>query len=217
MSNGKSMLLDTSRCTPCRGCQVACKQWNGLPGTKTTQRGRYQNPEDLSFETYKVVRFADGRKEDGKPYWYFFSDHCRHCIDSPCLDAIGSHLQVGGVRDEVTGAVLYLPPSAKAPFEAIRAAGPYNIPRQNPKTKGLAKCTLCFDRISNNKGPACVQSRPTGSMVYGDRKEILALVAKRVEELKKTYPKAMALNSDEVRVIYIVTDDPRKYHQHAAV
>jgi formate dehydrogenase iron-sulfur subunit len=216
MSNGKSILVDTSRCTACRGCQVACKQWNGLPGTKTKQRGTYQNPEDLSFETYKVVRFADGRKEDGKPYWYFFSDQCRHCIDPPCLDAIASHLQGGGVRDEATGAVLYLPPSSKAPFEDVRNACPYNIPRQNPSTKGLAKCTLCFDRISNNKVPACVQSCPTGSMAFGDRKEILDLAAKRVEELKKTYPKAMALNPDDVRVIYIVTDDPRKYHQYAA-
>lgn len=201
MSNGKSILVDTSRCTACRGCQVACKQWNGLPGTKTKQRGTYQNPEDLSFETYKVVRFADGRKEDGKPYWHFFSDQCRHCIDPPCLDTIAAHIQGGGLRDEATGAILYLPPSSKAPFEEVRGSCPFNIPRQDPKTKTLSKCTLCFDRISNNKVPACVQSCPTGSMVFGDRKEILELAAKRVEELKQTYPKAMALNPDEVRVI----------------
>ncbi|MHC1741786.1 MAG: 4Fe-4S dicluster domain-containing protein [Syntrophobacteraceae bacterium] len=216
MSNGKSILVDTSRCTACRGCQVACKQWNGLPGTKTKQTGTYQNPDDLSFDTYKVVRFADGKKDDGKPFWYFFSDQCRHCIDPPCLDSIASFLQGGGARDEATGAVLYLPPAAKASFEEVKSSCPYNIPRQNPKTKALAKCTMCFDRISNNKIPACVQSCPTGSMVFGDRDEILALAAKRVEELKKTFPKAMALNPDDVRVIYIVTDDPRKYYQYAA-
>jgi len=41
------------------------------------------------------------------------------------------------------------------------------------------------------------------------------MVKKRVEELKKIYPKAKALNPDEVRVIYIVTDDPKKYHEFA--
>jgi formate dehydrogenase iron-sulfur subunit len=195
---------------------VACKQWNELPGTKTKQRGTYQNPEDLSYETFKVVRFADGRKEDGKPYWHFFSDQCRHCIEPPCLDAIAGHVEGGGVKDDATGAVLYKEAAAKVPFEAVRESCPFNIPRQNPKTKALAKCTLCFDRISRNRPPACVQSCPTGAMVFGDRKEILELAARRVEELKKSYPKAKALNPDDVRVIYVVTDDPRKYHEFAA-
>ena len=61
MSNGKSILVDTSLCTACRGCQVACKQWNNLPGTKTKQVGTYQNPQDFSADTWKLVRFAEGR------------------------------------------------------------------------------------------------------------------------------------------------------------
>src|SRR4030042_947422 len=28
----KAMLIDSTRCLGCRGCQVACKQWNGLEG-----------------------------------------------------------------------------------------------------------------------------------------------------------------------------------------
>ena len=30
-------LIDTTLCTACRGCQVACKQWNVLPGLRTKQ------------------------------------------------------------------------------------------------------------------------------------------------------------------------------------
>ena len=66
MAQGKTIIMDTTRCTACRGCQVACKQWNGLPGTKTRQSGSYQNPPDMGFETCKVVRFSEGLKEDGK-------------------------------------------------------------------------------------------------------------------------------------------------------
>lgn len=216
MSKGKSIMVDTSRCTACRGCQVACKQWNGLPGTKTTQVGTYQNPQDLSADTWKLVRFAEGRAENSKPYWHFFSDQCRHCMEPPCMEKMQEYVKGGAIRDEATGAVIYTEKSKKAPLKEVLGVCPYNIPRQNTKTKALTKCTLCFDRITTNSLPACVKSCPTGAMVFGDRKEILAKVTQRVEELKKIYPKARAIDAEDVRVIYIVTDDPAKYYKHAA-
>ena len=30
--NAKGMFVDTSICTGCKACQVACKEWNGLEG-----------------------------------------------------------------------------------------------------------------------------------------------------------------------------------------
>ena len=85
MSDGKTILVDVSRCTGCRGCQVACKQWNELPATDTVQTGSYQNPPDMNGDTYKIVRFSEGRHENGKPYWNFFTDMCRHCVNPPCV------------------------------------------------------------------------------------------------------------------------------------
>ena len=215
MSNGKSIMVDTSRCTACRGCQIACKQWKGLPGTKTKQTGTYQNPPDLSAQTLKLVRFSEGIKENGKPYWYFFSEQCRHCVEPPCVDAIGD--DAAGNKDEATGAVLFTDKSKEATFEDVRTACPYNIPRQDEKSKVLVKCNLCIDRITNNRVPSCVLSCPTGAMTFGERDAILDQAKKRVEVLKKTYPKATALNAEDVRVIYIVTDDPTKYHEFAVV
>ena len=216
MSKGKSILVDTSKCSACRGCQVACKQWNGLPGTKTKQLGTYQNPQEVSAQTWKLVRFSEGIKDNGKPYWYFFSEQCRHCLEPPCMDAIGGYVKGGAIQDETTGAVIFTDKSKDAPFDEVRSACPYNIPRQDQKTKVFFKCTMCLDRITNNRIPACVLSCPTGAMVFGDRDAIVEQAQKRVEVLKNTYPKAMALNPDEVRVIYIVTDDPKKYYQFAA-
>jgi formate dehydrogenase iron-sulfur subunit len=217
MSNGKSILVDTSLCTACRGCQIACKQWNELPGTKTKQIGTYQNPQDFSAFTWKLVRFAEGKKENGKPYWYFFSDMCRHCLEPPCADTIQGFVKDGAIHDEATGAVVYTEKTKNVPFDKVRSSCPYDIPRQNLKTKVMAKCTMCIDRTKNDRVPACVQSCPTSAMVFGDRSQILAKVEKRVQELKKSYPKAMAINPEDVRVIFIVTDDPQKYWKHASV
>ncbi len=215
MANGKSIMVDTSRCTACRGCQVACKQWKGLPGTKTKQTGTYQNPPDLSAQTLKLVRFSEGIKENGKPFWYFFSEQCRHCVEPPCVDAVGD--EAAAKKDDATGVVLFFDKSKEATFEDVRTACPYNIPRQDEKTKVLVKCDMCIDRITNNRPPSCVLSCPTGAMTFGERDAILDQAKKRVEVLKQTYPKAAALNAEDVRVIYIVTDDPTKYHEFAVV
>jgi formate dehydrogenase iron-sulfur subunit len=32
MLKSPAILFDPTLCTGCRGCQVACKQWNGLEG-----------------------------------------------------------------------------------------------------------------------------------------------------------------------------------------
>ena len=213
MSDGKSILVDTSRCTACRGCQIACKQWNNLPATQTKQIGTHQNPQDFNFDTYKVVRFSEGIDEQTKKlYWHFFSDMCRHCIIPPCQVA---NINEEIVQDEATGAVVYTAATANIDFEMAQTSCPYDVPRQNETTKVISKCTMCIDRISNGLKPACVLSCPTGAMEFGERAEILAEVERRVATLKVSYPKAKALDADDVRVIFIVTDDPEKYHTHA--
>ena len=209
---GKSMIVDTSLCTACRGCQVACKQWHGLPGTKTQQTGTYQNPPDFSGDTWKLVRFAEGRGEDNKPYWHFFSDGCRHCLDPGCMTADPGKAIV---QDKATGAVIFTPATKGLNYRQVRSACPYDIPRRDPRSKALVKCDLCIDRLRGNLVPACVKTCPTGALRFGNRQEMLRQAALRVAELKKAHPKAQALNPDDVRVIYIVTDDPAKYAEFA--
>jgi len=211
--SGYSILVDTSKCTACRGCQIACKQWNRLPGTSTKNTGSYQNPEGLSADTWKLVRFQDGRNGNGKVYWHFFTDQCRHCLSPGCM----AESEKGEIiQDEKTGAVIFTAKTKDLSFKATLEGCPFNIPRQNKETKVLAKCTMCFDRITNGLIPACVKSCPTGAMLFGDRDAIVEKAKKRAEELKKTFPNAKALNADDVRVIYVVKDDPKTYYQYAA-
>jgi formate dehydrogenase iron-sulfur subunit len=52
-------------------------------------------------------------------------------------------------------------------------------------------------------------------MNFGERDEILKQANERLAAVKEKYPKAQLLDADQVRVIYLVTDDPRKYHKNA--
>jgi len=211
----KSFFIDTSRCTACRGCQIACKEWYELPANKTKQTGTHQNPPDLNENNLKLVRFSE-HLEDGKIKWYFFPDQCRHCIDPPCVHAGGYLVEGAIIHDEKTGAVVYTEKTrqlSEEEFEDIRASCPYDIPRRNPETGQIFKCTMCYDRVSRGMLPMCVKACPTGAMNFGDRKEMLDLAKQRLKEVQKEFPMAFLADSDSVNVIYLLVDDPMKYHQ----
>jgi len=74
---------------------------------------------------------------------------------------------------------------------------------------------MCIDRVSNGLLPACVKICPTGAMNFGDRDAMLALAAERVEKLKPTHPQAQLLDAEQVRVIFLVVDEPTRYHKNA--
>lgn len=211
----KSFFIDTSKCTACRGCQVACKQWNKLPAEKTVNRGSHQNPADLSATTYKVVHFNEAQV-DGKPAWYFFPEQCRHCLEPACKETADSMVKNAVLKDEETGAVLFTKDTAKLKGPDIIASCPYNVPRLDKKSKVLSKCTMCFDRVKNGLLPACVKTCPTGAMTFGDRKEILDQAQKRLAEVQKKHPKASLLDPDDLRVVYLVLDDRKLYHKFAS-
>ncbi|HUV50529.1 MAG TPA: 4Fe-4S dicluster domain-containing protein [Anaerolineae bacterium] len=207
----KSFFVDTTICTACRGCQVACKQWHNLPAEITTNRGTYENPADLSFITYKVVRMRE-QVIDGKLNWLFFPEQCRHCIEAPCLETAGDPGAI--FRDDKTGAIIFTANTKRLDAAAIIEACPYNIPRKAADGT-LAKCDMCLDRVENGLPPACVKTCPTGAMNFGDRDEMLGLAKKRLGEVKKTNPKAMLIDEDTVSVIYLVAYEPKLYCKNA--
>ena len=62
----KAILYDATKCTACRACQVACKQWNELEAEETTNRGTYENPPDLSPQTWLKIKFMPEVKRNGR-------------------------------------------------------------------------------------------------------------------------------------------------------
>jgi formate dehydrogenase iron-sulfur subunit len=194
----KSFLVDTTLCTACRGCQVACKQWHDLPAEETTNRGTYQNPADLSFDTYKLVRMTEG-VVDGRLRWLFFPDQCRHCLEPPCQDTAGEPSAI--FTNASTGAVIYTANTRGLNAGEIRQSCPYDIPRQ-AKDGTLAKCDMCSDRVENGLEPA-------------EREDILKLAQKHLAAAQQKFPKATLLDPDDVRVVFLVGFDPGLYHEYA--
>lgn len=134
----KSFLVDTTLCTACRGCQVACKQWHDLPAEETVNRGSYQNPADLSFDTYKLVRMRE-EVIDGKLRWLFFPDQCRHCIEPPSEATAGEPTAI--FTEAATGAVIYTAGTRELDAAEISESCPYDIPRKTED--GTLQSVIC--------------------------------------------------------------------------
>jgi len=211
--NGKTFFIDQTRCTACRGCQAACKQWKKFGSIETRNTGSYQNPPDLGPSTFKLVRFNEV-EVDGKLKWLFFPEQCRHCLEPPCKMVADALIPGAIVQDAETGAVLYTEKTKGLDYMEVRSACPYDIPRQDPATGLLTKCNMCIDRVQNGMLPACVKTCPTGTMHFGDRADMLELAQKRLGEVKKRSPAALLADSDLVRVLYLCELAPANYHSH---
>lgn len=213
----KAFFIDTSRCTACRGCQIACKEWNELPANATKQSGSHQNPPDLNPNNFKVVRFNE-HLEKGRIHWNFFPDQCRHCLEPPCEHEAAKLVDEAIIRDADTGAVIYTDKTKEISadgFEDIRAVCPYDIPRRDPASGRIVKCTMCNERVVAGMLPACVKACPTGTMNFGERQKMLDLAQARLASLRKEYPQALLADADDVGVIYLLIDAPKHYHKHS--
>jgi formate dehydrogenase iron-sulfur subunit len=61
----KGVLVDLTRCIGCRGCQVACKEWNEQKARKTSFNGDFTNPIKLSSDCYTRIRFHTAIPKSG--------------------------------------------------------------------------------------------------------------------------------------------------------
>ena len=181
----KAILLDMEKCIACRACQVACKQWNELPGEKTTffaAAGGYQNPIGLSPSTYNLIKFYEV-EEQNKLRWLFRSHRCMQCVDPACVKACPVTPVKAMTRDESTGAI-HVNRELCIGCGACREYCPFTIPVIDTQAEKSTKCTFCFDRLGNGLMPACAKACPTNCLVFGDRDQILEMAHQAEERLK---------------------------------
>src|SRR3974390_2892208 len=80
-------LIDVSKCIGCKACQTACMEWNDLRDEVGTCAGSYDNPRDLTAQSWTVMRFTEYENPKGDLEWLIRKDGCMHCEDPGCLKA----------------------------------------------------------------------------------------------------------------------------------
>jgi formate dehydrogenase iron-sulfur subunit len=206
-------LIDISKCIGCKACQVACMQWNDLRDEVGTNVGVYDNPADLTDQSWTVMRFAEYARPDGEMEWLIRKDGCMHCEDPGCLKACPSP---GAIVKYANGIVDFISENCIGCGYCV-AGCPFNVPRISKKDSKAYKCTLCSDRVAVGLEPACVKTCPTGAIQYGAKKDMVARAEKRVGDLKERgFQKAALYDPKGVggtHVMYVLQhgDDPQRY------
>lgn len=181
----KALLIDLTRCTGCRGCQVACKQWKKHEAEKTEFFGGpgYQNPADLSKNTFCLVTYSEVEK-NGRLEWVFGKKQCMHCQEPACVSAC----PVAALEKLEEGPVIYHKYRCLGCRYCMLAC-PFLVPRfdfQSPNPY-ITKCNLCFDRLDMGEIPACAKACPTGAIAFGDRDELIREAKRRISSNPSEY------------------------------
>lgn len=209
----KAILYDSTKCTACRACQVACKSWNEHEAEETTNRGTYENPEELSPETWVKMRFIETER-NGKFAWLFARRACMHCEDASC--AIVCPANAIFKTDE---GFVHIDQEWCVGCGNCALACPFLVPHKDHHIGTARKCTACttvgLNRQEEGLDPACVTTCPTGALKFGDRDDLLNEGRQRVADLKaEGYSDAYLYGENELgglHVMYVLDDSPAVY------
>lgn len=179
----KAMLVDLTRCIGCRTCQIACKQWNDLPAEVTHNQGTYENPPRRSAKTWTIVEFSEIEAGD-RLAWVFAKRQCMHCEYPSCASACPA-------------AALTKRPDGPVVYDSNKCIGcrycmiacPFRIPtfEWDKPIPYIRKCTFCVDRMSAGLTPACAKACPTGTLLPGEREELLEIARTRIYQNPDQY------------------------------
>lgn len=160
MNKQYGFYIDTTRCTGCKTCQVACKDENNLHIGQSYRRvyeytgGEWHKGEN---DTWEQNVFA-----------YYVSISCNHCDEPACTAACPS----GAMHKREKDGLVHVDQTVCVGCRYCEMACPYGAPQFDPVKKVMAKCDGCYDRLEQGLDPICVGSCPLRAIKFGEIDEL---------------------------------------------
>jgi len=216
-----AFLTDSTLCIGCKACEVACKEWNGVPEDGFKWSGfSYDNTGSLGASTWRHVKFVEHAPEAGfggnaaeVNSWTFSSDVCKHCENAGCLEACPTGALV---RTEFGG--VFLQPDVCNGCGYCVVTCPFGVVARNEEDGRAFKCTFCYDRQKAGLVPACAKACPTESIQFGEIGHLQQKAHERVRDLHQRGMEdaelydASGTSVGGTHAMFIVRGDVRSYN-----
>ncbi|MFH2133300.1 MAG: DMSO/selenate family reductase complex B subunit [bacterium] len=146
--------INSSVCSGCKACQIACRDKNNLEDSRLWRKVIEVCGGDWSIQgdAWRQTIFA-----------YHISMACNHCEDPICVKVCPTK----SISKRDDGIVL-INENTCVGCRYCEWACPYGAPRYNEKTGTMTKCNLCYDRIDNNQLPVCVSACGLRALEFGE-------------------------------------------------
>lgn len=155
--------FDSTRCTGCRTCEIACKDYKDL-GVDFAYRHVY----DCEGGDWQMQ--SDGTYTQDC-FVYHVSLGCQHCDDPACVKVCPTTAMH---KDASTGLVS-VDEHKCIGCGYCHMACPYNVPEVDRSQGHSVKCDGCADRVAAGKNPMCVDACPLRALDFGPVEEISKL------------------------------------------
>jgi Fe-S-cluster-containing dehydrogenase component len=176
------VLVDTTRCVGCRGCEEACAEANELPvpDIYSDDAGRvFDERRRPTVTQFSVVNRFEVDGED-----IFVKKQCMHCNQPACAAAC---LTKAMLKTE-EGPVIWRDDKCMG-CRFCMLSCPFNIPtfEYDSPIPRIMKCHLCFERLEDGEQPACTDACPEEAIVFGSRRDLLHEARGRIYEEPDAY------------------------------
>ncbi len=172
----RGVLVDTTLCTGCRGCEAACSEANGLPEpAMSADTAVFETVRSTDTRVFTVVNRPAGQA-NLQPV-RFIKRQCMHCLEPACASAC----LVRALDKTPTGPVVYNK-SRCLGCRYCMVACPFGVPKFEYEKAApyIRKCTFCATRQAEGKPPACAEVCPSGALMFGKREELLEVARDRI-------------------------------------
>ncbi|WP_028763653.1 DMSO/selenate family reductase complex B subunit [Shewanella colwelliana] len=162
--------VDTTKCTGCKACHVACKdrQSNLLRKMDYSSQGV---PELKGVTWRRVYEYGGGTwslDKDGcfeqDVYAYYTSIGCNHCSEPACVKSCPT----GAMHKREKDGFVHIASELCIGCESCAKSCPYDAPQMDIERKVMTKCDGCYDRIELGLKPVCVESCPMRALDFDD-------------------------------------------------